>query len=214
MKYTGRLSLLLIVVAFTLFQIFVTKDPLNEQAFDTLISAIIAWFVGKQYDKMRFYAEKDFLTELYNRRFTNKFFSKLKKKADSNKLTLGVFMIDINNFKQTNDKYGHETGDKALKLLSETIRKNIEKSDIAIRWGGDEFMILIPAVTPELADKMITQINNEFVMSINKDWTIDSDFGLSAGLAMYPADGENIGDLSNIADRRMYTIKSNSKNID
>ncbi|MED4531814.1 GGDEF domain-containing protein [Metabacillus fastidiosus] len=214
MKYTGRLSLLLVVSIFTLFQIFVTKDPLNEQAFDTLISAIIAWFVGKQYDKMRFYAEKDFLTELYNRRFANKFFSKLKKKANSNKLTLGVFMIDINSFKQINDKYGHEAGDEALKLLSGTIRKNIEKSDIAIRWGGDEFMILTPAITVESAEAMITRMNDDFVMSINKDWTIDSDFGLSAGLAMYPADGENIGDLSNIADRRMYTIKSNLKNID
>ncbi|MEC2076369.1 GGDEF domain-containing protein [Metabacillus fastidiosus] len=211
MKYTGRLSLLLIVAVFTLFQIFVTKDPLNEQAFDTLISVIIAWFVGKQYDKMRFYAEKDFLTELYSRRFANKFFSKLKKKADSKKLTLGVFMIDINNFKQINDKYGHEAGDEALKLLSRTIGKNIGKSDIPIRWGGDEFMILTPTITVESAETMITRMNDEFVMSINKEWILDSDFGISAGLAMYPADGENIGDLYNIADRRMYKIKENQK---
>lgn len=210
MKYIGRLSLLGVVAVFTLIQIFIFKDPLREQLFDTLISSIIAWFVGKQYDKMRFHAERDFLTGIYNRRFATKVFPKLKHTANKNKQPLGIFIIDINYFKQINDKYGHGAGDEALKLLSNAINQNIRKSDIAVRWGGDEFMILAPAITTELTNKLSSQIHHDFIMLVDKTWNLDNDLGISVGLAIYPSDGKNIEDLAKVADKKMYEIKLHS----
>lgn len=211
MKFYGRIILVCIALSLTFVQLFVLKVPLEEQIIDTIVSVIIAWFVGKQYDKMRFYAEMDFLTKIYNRRFALRIFPKLKYKVDKSNQNLGVFLIDINNFKCLNDTYGHIAGDEALKSISNLITRNIRNSDILVRWGGDEFLILAPSINENHAINLISRINQHLKTEIEMLDKKDVSIGLAIGYAIYPSDGKNIDELIHLADKKMYINKNESK---
>jgi diguanylate cyclase (GGDEF)-like protein len=208
MRYIGKFSLISIALLFAIFQIFILKEPVKTQGFDSIIAVLIAWFVGSQFEKMRFYAEKDYLTGVYNRRFAEKLFPKLKTKADKNKKTIGVFILDINNFKSINDTYGHKSGDDVLKMLSDSIIKCTRKSDVVIRWGGDEFMIFAPTITEDFARDVASRINTEFKETINKNKTLNLTTGVAIGYAIYPKHATNFEQLIHLADENMYQNKN------
>lgn len=103
-------------------------------------------------------AYHDHLTKIYNRQMFNKLYKKELENKKRHGDALSIIMLDIDHFKQVNDTYGHDIGDKVLVALSELISKNIRTNDIFARWGGEEFMILLPRTNVDIAYKKAEEL--------------------------------------------------------
>ncbi|MED0666658.1 GGDEF domain-containing protein [Bacillus badius] len=210
MKYTGRISFMSISISFSLVQTLLLGETIPREIIDGLLALVIAWFIGWQYDKMSFYANHDYLTELFNRRLALKKFTKLKEKSAWIHSPLAVFMLDVNNFKELNDRFGHETGDYALKKLAVLLLNHTQKSDVVARWGGDEFVILSLGVTHEQAEHLIEKLEEEILEQIHQA-KAPLKIGISIGYAFYPEEGHSLEELLHVADQKMYRVKAQKK---
>lgn len=123
-------------------------------------------------------------------------------------------MIDIDNFKQFNDTQGHRNGDQALKLIAQTLRDNIRKSDILSRYGGDEFVLILPELNKEqaraLAQKLVYLIQNTEIPCKKEGPKIE--LTISLGISSFPADGRNEELLLKMADDALYRAKEAGRN--
>jgi len=128
-------------------------------------------------------ATHDGLTNLYNRRGLQEILEREKKRAERHNYPIGFLLVDLNDFKGINDVFGHQTGDKALTAVADLLRKSVRGSDVVVRYGGDEFLI----VCPELQD--LTPIKDRILLSL-KDWDEGNSFLLSFPLSL--AIGENV----------------------
>ncbi|WP_046180279.1 GGDEF domain-containing protein [Domibacillus tundrae] len=207
MRYTGRIILVSVSIFFGSISIFFLNESLVEEIPTILITLIIGWFFGKQFDKVKFLSERDFLTGVYNRRYMYERFPKLCAKYEM----FSVLIIDINNFKMVNDTCGHECGDNALKGLVQVISRTVRKQDIVSRWGGDEFLIILPLTSREEAEKTVLRLENKVRKEIEKNHSELSYLSLSIGAADYPSEGMTLDNLNKIADDKMYKKKKESK---
>jgi len=117
-----------------------------------------------------------------------------------------ILMFDIDNFKAINDSLGHVTGDKCLKTLADIASSNIREVDYVGRYGGDEFIIVLPTLSENEA-KFVAE---RFRKKVNE--TSNPRFTVSIGIATYPYDGQTVQDLISVADKGMYKAKSKGKN--
>jgi diguanylate cyclase (GGDEF)-like protein len=147
-------------------------------------------------------------TGLYNRRYLDEFVDDIH---GTNK-SFSILMVDIDYFKQINDKYGHDMGDKVLKGISEVLRSNIKGSDLAIRFGGEEFLIMLFNITPENALKKADEIRIEFSKKIFKSENENFSKTLSIGIAHYPTQGTSIWHSIKYADVALYEAKNSGRN--
>ncbi len=157
---------------------------------------------------------RDPLTNLYNRRFLNEFFEKELEKVKRSDDYLSIIMIDLDNFKQVNDIYGHDGGDMALKATASIIDRVARKSDIAARFGGEEFILILPNTDKNGATNMAERIrtvieSSEIDVSSNQKIRVSA----SIGVATFN-DDTRIDDYTviNIADKRLYQAKRTGKN--
>jgi diguanylate cyclase (GGDEF)-like protein len=164
-------------------------------------------------DKLRSQAIRDPLTNLYNRRFMMEAFEPALHRAERHENNLAVLMIDLDHFKQFNDKFGHEVGDFVLKSIAEQFKNNLRLEDIACRYGGEEFIVICPDTNLRdayvLAEKLIVCIN-ELCLSYEKQ-----NLGiitLSIGLAIYPNHAVSTQQLIIQADKALYSAKSRGRN--
>ncbi len=152
----------------------------------------------------------DELTGMFNRRYI---MAQIAKQCENkNSGATVVVMLDIDNFKHVNDKYGHLTGDLVLKSFAEIIKKNIRYSDFAGRYGGEEFLILLPGSDLSIGTMIIDRIHAS--LAEQHIDAISSPITFSAGIVEVAPDGENI-DYEKViaeADRLMYVAKVNGKN--
>ena len=111
-----------------------------------LLLAIVVVYLIKSYvrNELEFYANHDPLTRLYNRKYFMSFFAHLLRQAARYQQDISVVLIDIDHFKHVNDTYGHSAGDKVLVELANLLTANTRKSDIVSRFGGEEFIVLLP----------------------------------------------------------------------
>lgn len=115
-------------------------------------------------------------------------------------------MFDIDKFKGINDTYGHIIGDKCLKSLALTASTSVRKTDIVGRYGGDEFIIILPQSGPADALKIGEQFRKNIEKSKNPHFTV------SIGVATYPWDGDDMTALIESADKGLYHSKENGRN--
>jgi diguanylate cyclase (GGDEF)-like protein/PAS domain S-box-containing protein len=154
----------------------------------------------------------DSLTNLPNRRsFMNQLRSEVMDRKFS-KSKLSVFFIDLDNFKSINDQWGHDAGDLVLKEAAKRIRSVIRPTDIAARFGGDEFVVMLKDVQDEgdvisVVQRMLNQLQNPINES-GQDYTLTC----SIGVAHYPNHGESPEDLIKNADTALYYVKERGKN--
>jgi diguanylate cyclase (GGDEF)-like protein/PAS domain S-box-containing protein len=153
-------------------------------------------------------ATTDSLTGLYNHAH---FYQRLSEEIERSKRhghPLAVVMMDIDNFKEYNDSRGHQAGDKALHLIADCIRKAIRRSDIAFRYGGDEFAAILPHADSARAQAVVNRINRRIAARLKEmNDPAAAWLGVSAGVASYPEDAATVGDLVTIADTALYDDK-------
>lgn len=162
--------------------------------------------------RLRTMAYRDALTGLYNHRY---FYEQLSHEIDRSQRygqPLSVLLMDMNNFKQINDTYGHLVGDKFLSLVGQVIAAQIRSSDVAARYGGDEFVVILPntpaAEARKTAEKLADAVANATAAGPGEERIR---LGISVGTATCPEDSRSAGELLEIADARLYDVKTLSR---
>ncbi len=157
-------------------------------------------------------AQTDFLTGLANRARFNDIFEREKHRALREKLALTLLVIDLDYFKEVNDQYGHEAGDKALVYVAKLLQKRLRATDLACRLGGEEFGIIL-VDTPGLR---AVQVAEELRTALETNpFDIGSDsiaITMSVGVAEFGPDGNELKALLSVADHRLYQGKAEGRN--
>jgi diguanylate cyclase (GGDEF)-like protein len=150
----------------------------------------------------------DPLTGLYNRRYLEESLNREVHRAHRTGRSLSVAMLDLDHFKRFNDTFGHQVGDILLKEVSAVIKGRIRAGDLACRYGGEEFSLIIAEVGAEGAYRCMESIRDaiKHLSLHNRGQTLGT-ITISAGIATYPAHGDNPEDLLRAADDALYRAK-------
>lgn len=159
-------------------------------------------------------ASTDILTTVYNREFLNVYLEKQLKIADVSDQPVSMLIIDVDNFKGINDTYGHLTGDHVLTSAANIMLKCVRKSDVVARYGGDEFIIVLPSTGTDIAYKIAERIVHEITVSAIP--SIDNgeipSITCSIGISTYPVHCNSMEHLISTADSALYEAKRCGKN--
>ncbi len=163
-------------------------------------------------DKLRDSSLRDGATHLYNRRFLEEFIDKTAEQAIRSHISYSILMIDIDYFKMVNDTYGHDSGDVVIKSLAEILQASVRKADLPIRYGGEEFLVLLHNTTKEGAVAVGEKIRTVFA---GKKYQFGNDTvakTLSIGIAHFPGDADSIWKVIKFADLALYEAKHTGRN--
>ncbi len=168
--------------------------------------------IGRLQSALQEQAVRDGLTGLFNRRYLDGILDREVSRARREGSPLALVMLDIDHFKRVNDTYGHQAGDEVLRVLAATLQADIRAEDTACRYGGEEFLILLPnmplAAAIERAEgwrravEALTVGHGEFAIT----------FTISLGVAAYPEHGKTPDDLTRCADQALYRAKAAGRN--
>ncbi|MCM8770040.1 MAG: sensor domain-containing diguanylate cyclase, partial [Candidatus Omnitrophica bacterium] len=163
-------------------------------------------------ETLRMQSIRDLLTGLYNRRYLEETMAREILRAARRKSTLAVVMIDIDHFKQFNDLYGHGAGDELLGQLGHFFRTRIRGSDIACRYGGEEFTL----VMPDAGLKDVVRRAEELRVAVKElrvhyQGQLLGSITLSMGIAIYPQHASTADDLLRLADAALYQAKKQGR---
>jgi diguanylate cyclase (GGDEF)-like protein/PAS domain S-box-containing protein len=153
-------------------------------------------------------AERDPLTHLFNRRAGKRRINEALERARVAERCCALYMIDLDRFKPVNDNYGHEAGDMVLIEVAKRLRDCVRHDDIVIRWGGDEFVVLViqghgAFEAAPVAKKILAQLEHDFDLGGGRHERV----GASIGISQFPEHGASLGDLVEQADSAMYRAK-------
>lgn len=158
-------------------------------------------------------ALRDPLTHCHNRRFLDEFVAKFEPLLEREERNAGLVMADLDHFKQVNDEYGHEAGDLVLKQVVSTINDSIRRSDLLVRYGGEEFLVLLLDVESGKAEEVAEKIRSRIEMqafeladgvAINKT--------ISLGVAEFPRDADSLYKAIKYSDVALYEAKNRGRN--
>jgi len=167
---------------------------------------IILYWISAKSLKEKELISKDYLTNLFNRRYFYEIIENFIQLSKRNKTPISLCMIDIDNFKNINDQYGHSVGDIVLKTFADEVKEIIRQSDILVRFGGEEFLLLLPNTNIDNAEILANKICTHFNKSSN-----EVHFTVSIGISEYK-NNNSIDNLINEADQCLYLAKENGKN--
>jgi diguanylate cyclase (GGDEF)-like protein len=159
-------------------------------------------------EKLHAQAVHDPLTGLFNRRYLEDTLWRELHRADRRNSPLGVAMIDLDHFKQFNDTYGHQAGDSLLRELGQLLREKLRKSDIACRYGGEEFVLILPDSSLPNTQQRVEQICVLIkALRIRHRDQFFGEIAASAGVAGAPEHGSTAAELLRAADNALYAAK-------
>jgi diguanylate cyclase (GGDEF)-like protein len=218
-RATGLVLVLVTVCYLMLVALEQGYDALNA-AFATQVASVLGPFVLVAFltlllgenihtakEKIRSLADHDELTDLYNMRAFSKLAERHAELARRSETVYAVLMIDINALKAINDKFGHEAGSKAIRLVADALIRLTRSSDIIARYGGDEFAILLANADKEIAEDVAQRIRNVvFATTLEVESRIVR-VRASVGIGCMPADGTTLKDVMAAASRDMYKDK-------
>lgn len=153
-----------------------------------------------QQEQIRYMSYHDALTGLYNRRFA---MEEIRRLDTPRQLPLAIIIGDVNGLKLTNDAFGHAKGDQLLKKVASALKASCRMEDIAVRWGGDEFLILLPKTTAETAKKMVQRMKDTFEQKSRGMMQVS----VSLGYAVKDAAEEPLANALKEAEKWMYHKK-------
>lgn len=159
--------------------------------------------------RLRYLAYRDSLTSLYNHRYFHEELAHEVERAQRYGQPLSVLMLDVDRFKEVNDTYGHLMGDTLLSYVAQVIAAQLRSSDVAARYGGDEFAVILPETDQTRAMAVAEKLSK--AVSADHRWQgallENLGIGISFGVAAFPDDGRTADDLLGAADRRLYAAK-------
>jgi diguanylate cyclase (GGDEF)-like protein len=164
-------------------------------------------------DTLRDTSLRDGMTGLHNRRFLEEVIDKIMSQSERNKDTYSIMMLDVDWFKMVNDTYGHDIGDKVIVEIGKVLKENIRDADLAIRYGGEEFIVMLHNSTPEGALLVAKKIHSAFgnlIFNVGPGETMQKT--MSIGIAKYPTDGDTIWKCIKYADTALYVAKDTGRN--
>lgn len=195
---------------------FVTRKIITSE--DVRLLSMFANQAGLAIEKSRLYEQTlilsntDYLTRLWNHGYFQQLMDMEIKNSIENKTPISLIMLDIDNFKNYNDTFGHPAGDKVLQELGNIIKENIRRNDWACRYGGEEFAIILPQTnkddTFKFAERLRTKIEQYRFPHLEDKQKIT----VSIGIATFPEDSSNKSDLIYKADMAMLEAKRRGKN--
>ena len=158
-------------------------------------------------------AIRDGLTGLHNRRYMEESLEREIHRAKRKGTSLGILMVDIDHFKLFNDRHGHEAGDTLLKALGNYLRNNVRADDLACRYGGEEFTLILPELTRETAILRAEAIRaGSQQLRVNYRGLELGKITLSLGVALFPQNGATWEDTLREADKALYEAKEAGRN--
>lgn len=157
-------------------------------------------------------AIRDPLTQLYNRRYMDDVTTREIKKAERSGKPLGMIMIDLDHFKQINDRFGHQAGDEVLRNVAGALVSGVRSEDMVCRFGGEEFFILIPDAGCDDCMKRASDLRAAIKsMAFSCQGRQIGPVTVSAGVAVFPEDGQTLDELLKKADIALYTAKEKGR---
>jgi len=186
------------------YQAAVFQDPVTE-IYEHLITLVHS--LRETQEKLMTLATKDALTGASNRNFFNEIIMNEIQRTKRYGNSFSIVMLDIDNFKQINDQLGHLQGDRILKECAAVLSKCIRTSDILVRYGGDEFVIVTPGTDSGDCAALMSRVKNEINAWNEKHGGADCELSVSVGCAMFQA-GSDLMEVIQEADRNMYLNKN------
>lgn len=159
-------------------------------------------------EKLENQSIRDPLTGLFNRRYMEESLDREIQRCDRKRLSLGIIMLDVDHFKRFNDTFGHEAGDSVLKEIGQFLQKYVRGSDIACRYGGEEFVLILPEGSLEVTSKRAEQLR-EGIKHLSLKYRHDTlgQITLSLGVAGFPDHGKTGREVIREADAALYRAK-------
>ena len=176
------------------------------------ITTMLAADIRHAVDKLKQVSDTDDLTGTYNMRAFSSMLQRAFRQAVRYGHALSVVMIDSDNLKQINDAHGHESGNRLLQHVVRCIREQLRGSDVMARFGGDEFIVLLPETNNKGALEMAERIRKAVEISRFDVRSGDTNITVSLGVASYPEDGGNLDVILDKADKAMYRAKQGGRN--
>ena len=164
------------------------------------------------YRKVQGLTITDSLTSVYCRRYFLERFSEELKRSKKNKLALTFLMLDIDNFKQFNDRYGHLVGDAILRQVSKIISQAVRQIDFIGRYGGEEISIVLAETSNEQANFAAERIRQSIAAEVIKVYDEALRVTVSIGVSTFPDNASNMQNLIELADQALYLAKETGKN--
>lgn len=165
------------------------------------------------HSKFQKLAAVDSLTGIYNRRFGMERLKEDFARASREQTSLSLAMVDIDHFKSVNDTYGHLVGDKAIKLIANIIRKTLREGDIVVRYGGEEFLMILHGASCSNAQNVCERIRHQVKDTFFKEGNQQIQLSISIGISAYPE--QQVSDevaLIHMADQALYHAKETGRN--
>ena len=164
-------------------------------------------------ETLRHQVVHDVLTGLFNRRYLEETLEREIYRGRRKGASLGLIMLDLDNFKHFNDTYGHEAGDNLLRTLGKFLAERVRREDVACRYGGEEFVLILAEASQEIVCQRAEEIRREFpkVPVVHRGQVLES-VTVSLGVAMFPDHGATGRDVLRAADDAMYRAKAQGRN--
>ncbi|HET98722.1 MAG TPA: sensor domain-containing diguanylate cyclase [Desulfurivibrio alkaliphilus] len=169
---------------------------------------------ARLYEKARQEAMHDDLTGIYNRRYLNDYGVRELRKAKRSRMPLSLLLIDLDNFKAVNDTWGHVYGDEILVKMAALLTENVRQCDVVSRYGGDEFVILLPSTPKDAACRLAENLRRavERQLLLDREPGPEVSVSVTVGAAAFPEDADDFLGLVKEADSRLYRGKSGGRN--
>ena len=179
-----------------------------------LIASALSLFVVSRSRRLLQLATTDPLTGLFNRGYADDRFAVELSRARRYGKALTIAVVDLDHLKSVNDSHGHLSGDIVLRRIGATLRESFRASDTAARYGGDEFVIVLPETDIEAATRKLESLResvaNMLIVTTKRSEKIRAT--ISAGLASFPDDGETPAQLFALADEKLFQAKKEGRN--
>jgi diguanylate cyclase (GGDEF)-like protein/PAS domain S-box-containing protein len=168
--------------------------------------------INKLRDELQEQAIRDPLTNAFNRRYLTEFLEKEILRAERDHTSVAVVIMDVDNFKQFNDSYGHKCGDEVLKSITKFLNEHSRRGDVVCRYGGEEFVVLMPNVTLEISSERAEMWRQDFSETPIEFEGLELLATFSAGVASFPQHGLSGEAILQAADKALLHSKDTGKN--
>jgi diguanylate cyclase (GGDEF)-like protein len=189
-----------------------TSDQIQYGRFFANLTALVLSNVQLR-ETLQEQSIRDPLTGLFNRRYMEETLQRELRRVTRQLGPLGIIMIDIDHFKQFNDTYGHSAGDRALRRLGHLLQNHVRGEDVACRYGGEEFILIMPNTSADVVVKRAEYLRQAATgLRIAESDATDQHITLSLGIAIYPEHGRTIDAVLGAADTALYHAKKQGRN--